>query len=96
MSIWSIENTPDISSDLEFHLNFGNISLGMLLKMELTTLPFDAGKNASNGRLDPLMSIGSNGIGDPAASLLERREKVSPMDFRLAESGRNAQHDTLT
>ena len=49
LAVWGIEHRPDISCHLTPHRLAGNIGTGILLQVELATLPWDTAQNCPPG-----------------------------------------------
>jgi hypothetical protein len=67
----------------------GNISPGVLLQVELASLPWDTSQNSSFGCSKTFVIITDYQLHATHATIFETLEKGSPMDFMLTKRGRN-------
>jgi len=66
-----------------------------LLEVELTALPWDVRKAGDPGGAESAMVIADDEGGSLQTALLERAEKVAPMDLSFAQGGGDSEHATL-
>ena len=94
--IGAVEDGTDIGRHAGAHVEARDVSLGVLLEMELAALPRDGGEDSSTGGRESAMGIADN-EGEPVKTTgLERGEEGTPMNLRLTESGADAQDGALS
>jgi len=71
---------------------FGYIGLRILLKMELTSLPFRSREARGQSRLDPLVIVRRDALNAVESSALQILEEGSPVDLGLREGHARAEH----
>ena len=86
-----IEDGADVSGNAGTHVDAGNVSLGVLLEMELAALPRDGGEDCGTGGSEAGMGIADDERESVKATGLERGEKGSPVGLCLAEGDTDAQ-----
>ena len=59
-AIRSIEDEVDAACDLSFEILSGNVSLSVLLEMELAALPGRGVEGGAKGRFDAFVGVGGN------------------------------------
>ena len=64
-----VENGPDVRGDLGFEVRFGDVFLGVLLEMELATLPRGAVECGLERRFQAAVGVGSDKIRNGVVSL---------------------------
>lgn len=89
------EDGANVGGDFGPQIEPGNISLGVLLKMELTALPGDGGEDSSSGGGESGMGVADDEGEAVKAAGLEGGKEGAPVDFGLAEGDADAKDGTL-
>ena len=90
--IGAIEDGADVGSHAGAPIETGNISLGVLLEVELATLPGNRGEDGSTGRGEAWMGIADDEGEAVKPSGLKRGQEVAPVNLGLAEGGADAEN----
>ena len=80
-----VEDGADVSGDRDTHGDLGDVGLGVLLKVELATLPRTGGKDGGEGGFEAFVGVAGNGFGEGKAAFFEAEEEVTPVDFGFGE-----------
>ena len=94
--IRAVEDGTDIGGHAGAHFETGDVSLGVLLEMELAALPRDGGKDGSTGGREAAMGVADDEGESMKASGLERGEERTPVDLRFTESSTDAENGALS
>jgi hypothetical protein len=70
-AVVGVENGSDVRGDLGFEVRFGDVFLGVLLEMELATLPRSAVERGLERRFQAAVGIGGDEIGNADAAFLQ-------------------------
>ena len=84
-NVWRIENRTNVCGYLLFHRLTRNILTGILLQMELTSLPGNTPKNSLTSCLQSRMSITDDQLHSAQAAINQTLQEVSPMHFLFAQ-----------
>jgi hypothetical protein len=90
--IGAIEDGADVGSHAGAPIETGNISLGVLLEVELATLPGNRGEDGGTGRGEAWMGIADDEGEAVKPSGLKRGQKVAPVNLGLAEGGADTEN----
>jgi hypothetical protein len=90
-AVFGVENGADVGCNLGFEVRFGDVFLGVLLEMELATLPRGAVERGLERRFQAAVGIGGDEIGNADAAFLQSVQEGAPVDFRFRESATNAE-----
>ena len=94
-AVFGVENGADVGCDLGFEVRFGDIFLGVLLEMELATLPRGAVERGLERRFQAAVGVGGDEIGNADAAFLQSVQEGAPVDFRLGEGAADAEDDAF-
>ena len=86
-----IENGAEVVGDFFPHVDFGDEGHGVLLEMELATLPGDTGKASGEGGAETCVVVTDDQAQAVETPGLETGEELAPMDFSFTEFGADAQ-----
>ena len=92
--IRAVEDGTDVGGDAGAHVEAWNVSLGILLEMELAALPGNGGEDGGAGGGETGMGIADDEGEAVKAARLEGSEEGAPVGFGLAESGADAENRT--
>ncbi len=70
-AVVGVENGPDVVGDLGLEVRFSDVFLGVLLEMELATLPRSAVSRVFKRRFEATMGIGGDQTWDADAAFLD-------------------------
>lgn len=90
-AIRAVEDRADGLSDLGALVEPGNVSLGVLLEMELAALPGDGGKDGGAGGAQAGMVVADDEADAREAALQEALKEGAPVGFGFAQGGADAQ-----
>ena len=94
-AVGAVEDAADGAGDFRAQIQAGDVSLGVLLEVELAALPGDGGKHRSTSSLEAGVIVAGD-VGDAAAAALdEALEEGAPMHFGFAEGDADAQEGAL-
>ena len=85
-----IENGAEVVGDFFPHVDFGDEGQGVLLEMELATLPGDTGKASGQGGAETCVVVTDDQAQAVETPELETGEELAPMDFSFTEFGADA------
>lgn len=85
-----IENGSEVVGDFFPHVDFGDEGHGVLLEMELATLPGDTGKASGEGGAETCVVVTDDQAQAVETPGLETGEELAPMDFSFTEFGADA------
>lgn len=88
--IGSMEDGAEVGGDFFPHMDFGDEGCGVLLEMELATLPRDTGKASGEGGAETGMVVTDDQAQAVETPGLETGEELAPMDFSFTEFGTDA------
>lgn len=88
---WAVENAADGACDFGALVEARDVGLGILLEMELTTLPGHARKDGRASGFEADVIVTDEELDAVEAALDEALEKGAPMHFGFTESGADAQ-----
>ena len=94
--IRAVEDGTDIGCHAGAHVQTGDVSLGVLLEMELAALPRDGGEDGSTGGRESAMGIADDEGEAVKASGLKRGEEGAPVDFRFTESSTDTEDGSFS
>ena len=91
LEVWRIEEGADVGSDRDFHFLLGDVGLGVLLEVELATIPRHGREDGGEGGLEAFVSVAGDGAGEGESALFEARKKFAPVDFGFREGDGGAE-----
>jgi len=94
--IRAVVDGTDIGRHAGAHVETGDVSLGVLLEMELAALPRDGGEDGSTGGRESAMGVADDEGETVKASGLERGKEGTPVDLRFAERSADAEDGSLS
>ena len=89
--IGSMEDGAEVVGDFFTHMDFGDEGHGVLLEMELATLPGDTGKASGEGGAETGVVVTDDQAQAVETPGLEAGEELAPMDFGFTKFGADAQ-----
>ena len=93
--IRAVEDGTDIGRHAGTHVQTGDVSLGVLLEMELAALPGNGGEDGSTGGREAAMGVADNEGESVKASSLERGKEGTPVDLRFTERSADTEDGSL-
>ena len=94
--IGAIEDGADVRSHTGAPIETGNISLGVLLEVELATLPGNRGEDGGTGCGEAWMGIADDEGEAVKPSGLKRGQEVAPVNLGLAEGGADTENGAFS
>lgn len=90
------EDGADVCSDTRAHVEARNVSLGVLLEMELAALPGYGGEDGLTCGSHAWMSVADDERGTMETACDEGREEVSPMHFGFTQGDTDTEDGAFT
>lgn len=94
-AVFGVEDAADLVGDFLFEILGGDVGLGVLLEVELATLPRAGVEGGSQCRTEADVGVGGDAVGDADATLLEAGEEVAPMDLGFGEGAGDAEDEAF-
>ena len=88
--VGSMEDGAEVGGDFLAHVDFGDEVHGVLLEMELATLPGNSCKACGEGGTETGMVVADDQAQAVESTGLKAGEELAPVDFGFAESGADA------
>ena len=93
--VFGVEDTADFSGDLLLEILGGDMSLGVLLEVELAALPGAGVEGGAQCGAEADVGVGGDAVGDADAALLEAGEEVAPVDLGFGEGAGDAEDEAF-
>jgi len=94
-AVFGVEDAADLVGDFLLEILGGDVGLGVLLEVELATLPGAGVEGGAQGGPEPDVGVGGDAVGNAKATLLEAGEEVAPVDFGFRESAGDAEDEAF-
>lgn len=94
--IRAVENGTDVGGDAGAHVKARDVSLGVLLEVELAALPRDRREDGGTGGVESAMSVADDEAETVETAGLERGEERTPMGLRLTQSSTETENRTFS